>query len=88
MEILSVKTVTNTITEVIETKCGNKYILVQMYSNDGSEMIYTIYDLNGVDVTDELEVNQMMGHYFELKYELENGINSDDDDVLDIDPFK
>lgn len=87
MDILSVTTVNTTITEVLETKCGKKYILVQIYSNEGSEMIYTVYDFNGVDVTDEDEVDEMMGRYFELKHELENGINSDDD-VLDIDPFK
>ncbi len=90
MEILSVSTINTTITEVLETKCGKKYILVQIYSNgdSDSEMMYSVYDFKGVEVTDEYEVNEMMGRYFSIKHELENGINSDDDDVLDIDPFK
>ena len=51
-------------------------------------MMYSVYDFKGVEVTDEYEVNEMMGRYFSIKHELENGLNSDDDDVLDIDPFK
>ena len=80
MEILSVKTMTSTVTEFIETKCGKTYVLVQTFTNASSEMNYSVFDLNGVEVTDNDDVDEMMGRYFELKFELENGINSDDVD--------
>lgn len=88
MDILSVSTISNTLTETIETTDGQKFILVQTFNNGGSELNYSVYDFKGVEVTDEPEVDEMMGRYFELKHELENGVYSDDDDVLDIDPFK
>jgi len=87
MEILNVKSMSTTVTEFITTKCGKTYVLVQMFTDAGSEMSYSVFDLNGVEVTDNGDVDEMMGRYFELKFELENGINSDDD-VDDFDPFK
>lgn len=87
MEILNVKSMSTTVTEFITTKCGKTYVLVQMFTNASSEMNYSVFDLNGVEVTDNDDVDEMMGRYFELKFELENGINSDDD-VDDFDPFK
>ena len=80
MEILSVKTMSNTLTEIIETTDGQKFILVQTFTNAGSELNYSVFDFKGVEVTDEPEVEQMMGSYFSIKDELENGICSDDVD--------
>lgn len=80
MEILSVKTMTSTITEFIETKCGKTYVLVQTYTAGNSAMSYSVFNLNGAEVTDEPAVDEMMGRYFSVKSELENGINSDDVD--------
>lgn len=87
MEILSVKTMTSTITEFIETKCGKTYVLVQMYTANNSVMSYSVFDLNGAEVTDEPEINEMMGRYFSVKSELESGLYSDDD-TDDLDPYK
>jgi len=80
MEILNVKTMTSTITEFIETKCGKTYVLVQMYTDSNSAMSYSVFDLNGAEITDEPEINEMMGRYFSVKSELENGLYSDEDD--------
>ncbi len=95
MDILIVSTISNTLTETIETTDGQKFILVQTFNNGGSELNYSVYDFKGVEVTDEPEVDEMMGRYFSIKNELENGLwdetlsdGLDDDDVLDIDPFK
>lgn len=92
MEILKVNSVTTNTTEVIETKCGKQFILNQHYSNDGSELVYSVFALEngiiGADVTDESEVDEMMGYYFSIKHELENGISSEEDMDADIDPFK
>jgi hypothetical protein len=88
MEILNINTVSNTLTETIDTKCGQKFILVQTFTNGGSELNYSVYDFKGVEVTDEPEIDEMMGRYFSIKDELINGITSEDDDALDIDPFK
>jgi len=79
MEILSVKTMSNTVTEFIETKCGKTYVLVQSYTAAGSEMSYDVFDLNGVEVTNKPEIDEMMGRYFEIKDELESGFYSEDD---------
>ncbi len=80
MDILSIKTMNSTVTEILETKCGQKYVLVQTYNNDGSELNYSVYDFKGVEVTDEPAVDEMMGRYFSVKSELENGLYSDEDD--------
>jgi hypothetical protein len=80
MDILSVKTMTSTVTEFIETKCGKTYVLVQMYTDGNSEMSYSVFGLNGDEVTDEPEVDEMMGRYFSVKSELESGLYSDDVD--------
>ena len=92
MEILKVKSVTTNIMEVIETKCGKQFILNQHYSNDGGELVYSVFALEntiiGADVTDDPEVDEMMGMYFSIKHELENGISSEDDMYADMDPFK
>ena len=92
MEILKVKSVTTNVMEVIETKCGKQFILNQHYSNDGGELVYSVFALEnaiiGADVTDDPEVDEMMGEYFSIKYELENGISSDEDMDVDYDPFK
>jgi hypothetical protein len=92
MEILKVKSVTTNVMEVIETKCGKQFILNQHYSNDGSELLYSVFALEdaiiGADVTDDPEVDEMMGMYFSIKHELENGISSDEDMYEDYDPFK
>ena len=88
MDILSVSTVSNTLTETIETTDGQKFILVQTFNNGGAELNYSVYDFKGVEVTDEPEIDEMMGRYFSIKNELESGLYSDEDDVLDIDPFK
>ena len=88
MDILSVKTMTSTVTEFIETKCGKTYVLVQMYTDGNSAMSYSVFDLNGVEVTDEPEINEMMGRYFSVKSELENGLYSDDVDVDPMDNFQ
>ena len=80
MEILSVKTMSNTLTEIIETTDGQKFILVQTFTNAGSELNYSVFDFKGVEVTDEPEVDELMGRYFSVKDELENGITSDDFD--------
>ena len=84
MEILKVSSVTTNITEVIETKCGKQFILNQHYTNDGGELVYSVFALEntiiGADVTDDPEVDEMMGEYFSVKHELENGISSDDVD--------
>lgn len=69
----------STVTEILETKCGQKYVLVQTYNNDNSELNYIVYDFQGVEVTDEPEIDEMMGRYFSVKNELENGLYSDDD---------
>jgi hypothetical protein len=87
MEILSVANVSTDTIEVIGTKCGKQFILRQHYTNGNSELNYSVYALEngivGVEVTDEPEVEQMMGSYFSIKDELENGITSDD---IDNDP--
>ena len=88
MDILSVSTISNTLTETIETTDGQKFILVQTFNNGGAELNYSVYDFKGVEVTDEPEIDEMMGRYFSIKSELESGLYSDEDDVLDIDPFK
>lgn len=92
MEILKVKSVTTNVMEIIETKCGKQFILNQHYSNDGGELVYSVFALEntiiGADVTDDPEVDEMMGMYFSIKSELENGINSEDDMYADMDPFK
>jgi len=87
MEILSVKTMSNTVTEFIKTKCGKMYVLVQTYTTANSEMSYSVFDLDGVDVTNKPKIDEMMGRYFSVKSELESGLNSDDVDA-DLDPFK
>jgi hypothetical protein len=99
MEILSVANVSYDTTEVIGTKCGKSFILRQYYTNGNTELNYSVFALEsgivGAEVTDDPEVEQMMGSYFSIKNELENGLwdetlsdGLDDDDVLDIDPFK
>ena len=92
MEILKVKSVTTNVMEIIETKCGKQFILNQHYSNDGGELVYSVFALEntiiGADVTDDPEVDEMMGMYFSIKSELENGISSDEDMYADMDPFK
>ena len=92
MEILKVKSVTTNVMEIIETKCGKQFILNQHYSNDGGELVYSVFALEntiiGADVTDDPEVDAMMGMYFRIKSELENGISSEDDMYADMDPFK
>ena len=91
MEILKVKSVTTNVMEIIETKCGKQFILNQHYSNDGGELVYSVFALEntiiGADVTDDPEVDEMMGMYFSIKHEFENGISSDDA-YEDMDPFK
>ena len=92
MEILKVKRVTTNVMEIIETKCGKQFILNQHYSNDGGELVYSVFALEntiiGADVTDDPEVDEMMGMYFSIKSEFENGISSEDDMYADMDPFK
>jgi len=99
MEILSVANVSYDTMEIISTKCGKSFILRQHYTNGNSELNYSVFALEsaivGAEVTDDPEVEQMMGSYFSIKNELENGLwdetlsdGLDDDDVLDIDPFK
>ena len=92
MEILKVKSVTTNVMEIIETKCGKQFILNQHYSNDGGELVYSVFALEntiiGADVTDDPEVDEMMGMYFSIKSEFENGISSEDDMYADMDPFK
>lgn len=92
MEILKVKSVTTNVMEIIETKCGKQFILNQHYSNDGGELVYSVFALEntiiGADVTDDPEVDEMMGMYFSIKSELENGISSEEDMYADMDPFK
>jgi len=80
MDILSVSTISNTLTETIETTDGQKFILVQTFNNGGSELNYSVYDFKGVEVTDEPAVDEMMGRYFSVKSELESGLYSDDVD--------
>lgn len=87
MEILNVSTVSNTLTEIIETKCHQKFILVQTFTNSGSELNYSVFDFKGVEVTDEPEIDEMMGRYFSIKDELENGITSEDNDDDIDDPY-
>jgi hypothetical protein len=41
----------------------------------------------GVEVTDDPEVEQMMGSYFSIKNELENGLFSEDNDDDIVDPY-
>ena len=99
MEILSVANVSTDTIEVIGTKCGKQFILRQHYTNGNSELNYSVFALEsgivGDEVTDEPEIDEMMGRYFSIKNELENGLwdetlsdGLEDDDVLDIDPFK
>ena len=92
MEILKVKSVTTNVMEIIETKCGKQFILNQHYSNDGGELVYSVFALEntiiGADVTDDPEVDEMMGMYFSIKSELENGLSSEEDMYADMDPFK
>ena len=99
MEILSVANVSYDTIEIIGTKCGKSFILKQHFTNGNSELNYSVFALEsaivGAEVTDDPEVEQMMGSYFSIKNELENGLwdetlsdGLDDDDVLDIDPFK
>lgn len=80
MDILSIKTMNSTVTEILETTCGKTYVLVQTYNNDKSELNYSVYDFKGVEVTDEPEIDEMMGRYFSVKSELESGLYSDDVD--------
>ena len=92
MEILKVNSVTTNTTEIIETKCGKQFILNQYYSNDGGDLVYSVFALEntiiGADVTDDPEVDEMMGMYFSIKSELENGLSSEEDMYADMDPFK
>jgi hypothetical protein len=99
MEILSVANVSYDTMEIISTKCGKSFILRQHYTNNNTELNYSVFALEsaivGEEVTDDPEVEQMMGSYFSVKNELETGLwdetlsdGLDDDDVLDIDPFK
>lgn len=81
MDILSVSSVNNTLTEIIETTDHQKFILVQTFTNAGSELNYSVFDMKGVEVTDEPAVDEMMGRYFSIKDELLNGITSDDFDT-------
>ena len=78
MELLSIKPMSNMLTEILETKCGKKYVLVQTYNGGGLEMNYSVYDLNGIEVTDDPAVDEMMGRYFSIKDELESGLYSDE----------
>lgn len=84
MELLSVTNVSTDTMDILETKCGKQFILRQYYSNGGNDLNYTVYALEngvvGVEVTDEPEVDELMGRYFSVKYELESGITSDDVD--------
>ena len=99
MEILSVANVSYDTMEIISTKCGKSFILRQHFTNGNSELNYSVFALEsaivGAEVTDDPEVEEMMGSYFSVKDELQNGLwdetlsdGLDDDDVLDIDPFK
>ena len=92
MEILSVANVSYDTMEIIGTKCGKSFILKHHYTNGNSELNYSVFALEsgivGAEVTDDPEVEEMMGSYFSIKDELINGITSEDDDALDIDPFK
>jgi hypothetical protein len=99
MEILSVANVSYDTIEIIGTKCGKSFILRQHFTNGNSELNYSVFALEsgivGAEVTDDPEVEEMMGSYFSVKDELENGLwdetlsdGLDDDDILDIDPFK
>jgi len=87
MEILSVKTMSNMVTEVIKTKCGRTYVLMQMFTGDDKGLSYSVFNLNGAEVTDAPYMVEMMNHYFGIKNELESGLYSEDDDA-DLDPFK
>ncbi len=87
MEILSVSTVSNTLTEIIETTDHQKFILVQTFTNGNTELNYSVYDFKGVEVTDEPEIDEMMGRYFSIKDELQNGITSEDNDDDIVDPY-
>ena len=99
MEILSVANVSYDTIEIIGTKCGKSFILKQHFTNGNSELNYSVFALEsgivGDEVTDEPEIDEMMGRYFSIKDELETGLwdetlsdGLEDDDVLDIDPFK
>ena len=87
MEILSVNTVSNTLTEIIETTDDQKFLLVQTFTDNGSELNYSVFNFNGVEVTDEPDVDEMMGRYFSIKDELINGITSEDFDSDIDDPY-
>ena len=91
MEILSVANVSYDTTEVISTKCGKSFILRQYYTNGNTELNYSVFALEsgivGVEVTDDPEVEQMMGSYFSIKNELENGLFSEDNDDDIVDPY-
>jgi len=78
MDILSVSTISKSLQEVIETTDGQKFILVQTFSNGGAELNYSVYDFKGVEVTNKPEVDEMMGRYFSIKNELESGLYSDE----------
>ena len=91
MEILSVANVSYDTTEVIGTKCGKSFILRQYYTNGNTELNYSVFALEsgivGAEVTDDPEVEQMMGSYFSVKYELENGLFGEDNDDDIVDPY-
>ena len=87
MDIISVKMVTSTVTEFITTTCGKTYVLVQTLNAAKGESSYSVFDSKGADVTNDANVDEMMGRYFSVKSELESGLYSDDVDD-DFDPFK
>jgi len=91
MEILSVANVSYDTIEVIGTKCGKSFILKQHFTNGNSELNYSVFALEsgivGAEVTDDPEVEEMMGSYFSIKDELINGITSEDFDSDIVDPY-
>lgn len=87
MEILSIKMIINTVTELITTQCGKTYVLVQTLNAAKGESSYSIFDSNGVDVTKDADVDDLMGRYFGIKSELESGLYSDEA-IDDLDPYK
>jgi hypothetical protein len=91
MEILSVANVSYDTMEIIGTKCGKSFILRQHYTNGNSELNYSVFALEsgivGAEVTDDPEVEQMMGSYFSIKDELQNGLFSEDNDDDIDDPY-
>jgi len=91
MEILNVSTVSTDVIEIIGTKCGKSFILRQHYTNSDTELNYSVFALEngivGAEVTDDPEVEEMMGRYFSIKDELQNGIISEDFDSDIDDPY-